>query len=112
MVEGQGKLGKTLEKTKELIIKNEFGLHLRPAGLFVKTANKYRADITVEKDGLEVDGKSIIAITTLNVVKDTKIKIKARGEDADQALKELERLIASNFKESINHGNKKRGRTA
>jgi phosphocarrier protein len=100
MVEGHGKTRKTLQKTKECIIKNELGLHLRPAGLFVKTANKYNADITVEKDGLEADGKSIIAITTLNVVKNSKIKIKARGKDADQALKELERLIAGNFKES------------
>ena len=109
MVEGQGKLRKSLEKTKELIINNELGLHLRPAGIFVKTANKYRADITVEKDGLEADGKSIIALTTLNVVKNSKIKIKARGRDADKALKELERLIASNFKESLNHGTEKKG---
>lgn len=109
MAEGQGKLRKTLEKTKECIIKNELGLHLRPAGLFVKTANKYQADITIEKDGLAVDGKSIIAITTLNVVKNSKIKIKARGKDGDQALKELERLIASNFKESLNHGNETKG---
>jgi len=50
MVKGQGNLRKTLEKTKECIIKNELGLHLRPAGLFVKTANKYQADITVEKE--------------------------------------------------------------
>jgi len=109
MVEGQGKLRKSLEKTKEFIITNELGLHLRPAGIFVKTANKYRADITIEKDGLEADGKSIIAITTLNVVKNSKIKIKARGKDADQALKELGRVITSNFKESLNHGSKKKG---
>ena len=48
MVEGQ-------EKTKEFIIRNKLGLHLRPAGLLVKTANKYKSDITVEKDGVQVD---------------------------------------------------------
>jgi len=112
MLEKQGKSGKTPEKIKECIIKNELGLHLRPAGLFVKTANKYNADITIEKDGSEADGKSIIAITTLNIVKNSKIKIKARGKDADQALEELEGLITSNFKESLNHGTKKKGHTA
>ena len=88
------------EKTKDFIIKNELGLHLRPAGLLVKTANKYEADITVEKDGVQVDGKSIIGITTLNVTKNSKITIKACGNDADQALEELERLITDNFKET------------
>jgi len=92
MVEGQ-------EKTKEFIIRNELGLHLRPAGLLVKTANKYKSDITVEKDGVQVDGKSIIAITTLNATKNSTITIKACGQDADQALEELERLIAGNFEE-------------
>jgi len=92
MVEGQG-------KTREFIIRNELGLHLRPAGLLVKTANKYKSDITVEKDGVQVDGKSIIAITTLNATKNSTITIKACGQDADQALEELERLIAGNFEE-------------
>ena len=92
MVEGQG-------KTKEFIIRNKLGLHLRPAGLLVKTANKYKSDITVEKDGVQVDGKSIIAITTLNATRNSTITIKACGQDADLALEELERLIAGNFEE-------------
>ncbi len=92
MIEGHG-------KSKDFIIRNELGLHLRPAGLLVKTANKYKSDITVEKDGVQVDGKSIIAITTLNAAKNSKITIKACGQDADQALEELERLIACNFEE-------------
>jgi phosphocarrier protein HPr len=109
MIEKQSKSGKTLEKTKAFTIKNELGLHLRPAGLFVKTANKYSADITVEKGGAEVDGKSIISITTLNVVKNSTIRVSARGKDADKALKALEKLIAGNFKEAITHGSKKKG---
>jgi len=109
MIEKQRKSGKILEKTKVFTIKNELGLHLRPAGFFVKTANKYSADITVEKGGTEVDGKSIISITTLNVVKNSTIRVRARGKDADKALKALEKLIASNFKETINHGSKKKG---
>ena len=109
MIEKQRKSGKTLEKTKTFTIKNELGLHLRPAGLFVKIANKYSADITVEKGGAGVDGKSIISITTLNVVKNSTIRVRARGKDADNALKALGKLIAGNFKETIKHGSKKKG---
>ena len=60
MIEKQIKSGETLEKTKTFTIKNELGLHLRPAGLFVKTATKYSADITVEKGGAKVDGKNMV----------------------------------------------------
>ncbi len=99
MVKRQGNLTKSPEKIKECIIKHEWGIHLRTAGLFVKTAKKYTADIMVEKDGMEADGKSIIAITTLNAGKNATIKIKACGEDAEQALADLERLIENNFEE-------------
>ena len=88
-----------MEKTKELIITHEFGLHLRPAGLLVKTANKYSSSITIEKDGVVADGKSIIGITTLHAEKNSTILIKASGGDADQAIEALERLITSNFEE-------------
>ncbi len=79
MVEGHEKSIKISKKTKEFIIKNELGLHLRPAGLFVKTAKNYHADITVEKDGILAVGKSIIGMTTLNVVKISKITVEACG---------------------------------
>ena len=97
MVEGQEKLKKTLAKTKTFVITNELGLHLRPAGLLVKAANKYDAAIVIEKGGREVDGKSIIEITALNATKGTSITIKACGHDADQAIEDLGRLITSNF---------------
>ena len=67
MIEEQAK-GKTAqEKVEKFTVRHKCGLHLRPAGLFVKIAQKYQADITVEKDGEVVDGKSIIALTTLIV---------------------------------------------
>ncbi|MEE8381332.1 MAG: HPr family phosphocarrier protein [Thermodesulfobacteriota bacterium] len=53
-----------------------------------------------------------MAITTLNVVKNSTIRIRARGSDANQVLKALERLIASNFKEKAKHGIKKKGSSA
>ena len=89
-----------MEKTKELIITHEFGLHLRPAGLLVKTAKKYSSDITIEKDGMVVDGKSIIGITTLHAERNAIILIKACGEDADQAIEALTRLVTNNFEEA------------
>ena len=97
MVEGHEKSLKKHAKAKTFVIKNELGLHLRPAGLLVKVANKYDSAIIIEKDGMEVDGKSIIEITALHVTKNTAITIKACGNDADQAIEDLERLITNNF---------------
>jgi phosphocarrier protein len=97
MVEGQEKSIIKHSKTKTFVITNELGLHLRPAGLLVKAANKYDCAIMIEKDGMKADGKSIIEITALHVTKNTAITIKACGHDADQAIEDLERLITSNF---------------
>jgi len=97
MVKGQEKTAKTNEKTKTFVITNELGLHLRPAGLLVKAANKYDCAIMIEKDGMEADGKSIIGITALHATKNATITIRACGHDADQAIEDLEKLITSNF---------------
>jgi phosphocarrier protein len=97
MVKGQGKSIKTHAKTKTFVITNELGLHLRPAGLLVKAANKYDCAIMIEKDGMKADGKSIIGITALHATKNATITIRASGHDADQAIEDLEQLITSNF---------------
>jgi phosphocarrier protein len=97
MVEEQEKSRKKHAKIKTFVITNELGLHLRPAGLLVKAANKYDCDIMIEKDGMKVDGKSIIGITALHATKNATITIRACGHDADQAIEDLERLITSNF---------------
>ena len=78
---------------------NELGMHARPASLFVKTAAKYKSDITVEKDGTKVSGKSIIGLLTIEGSPGTKLKIIAAGEDAEQALAALEALFESRFNE-------------
>lgn len=85
--------------SRQFVITNELGLHLRPAGLLVKTANNYVSSITVEKDGLQADGKSIIEITCLNAARNSTITIKACGPDARQAMAALEALITSSFYE-------------
>jgi len=78
---------------KELVVKNKQGLHARPAAVFVQIANKFEARITVRHDDEEVNGKSIMGILMLGAEKDSLIIIEADGEDAEQALTELEKIV-------------------
>jgi len=94
--------------TRQFVIPNELGLHLRPAGLLVKTANNYVSAITIEKDGIKADGKSIIEITTLNAAQNSTITIKACGPDACQAMEALGALIMNRFEEPHTDGNRPR----
>ena len=75
---------------KEIVIKNESGLHARPAALFIQIANKYNSDVMIEKGKKEVNGKSIMGILMLAADKGSKVKLKVSGEDAQEAMKELE----------------------
>lgn len=79
---------------KELVVKNRLGLHARPAALFVQIANKFDSEVSVIKDGVEVNGKSIMGILTLAAERDSIITITVSGRDAESALAELERVIA------------------
>jgi phosphocarrier protein HPr len=80
-------------------IRNRLGLHARAAALLVKTANHFLADVIVEKDGVEVNGKSIMGILMLAASKGTKITLKAEGKDAAQAMQALGKLIENKFGE-------------
>jgi len=80
-------------------IRNRLGLHARVAALLVKTANHFVSEITLEKDGLEVNGKSIMGILMLAASKGSKITLKAEGKDATQAIKALGELIENRFGE-------------
>lgn len=85
--------------TKELTIINKLGIHARPAAQFVKLASSFDADIVVEKDGEEVDGKSILGLMMLAVGHGSKITVTAEGKDEQQALDALEDLVARKFEE-------------
>ncbi len=85
--------------TRELKIQNQYGIHARPAALFVKTASRYDWDITVEKDGNAVSGKSIMGLMTLEASFGTVLKVSADGPDAEEALDELQALIDGKFDE-------------
>lgn len=78
---------------------NKFGIHARPAALFVKTVSQFQSDITVDKDGNIASGKSIMGLLTLEGYFGSKLKVTATGPDADEALKALQELIENKFYE-------------
>ncbi len=83
----------------EIKINNPAGLHARPASLFVKIASAFKSDIIVEKDGEEVNGKSIMALLMLAAGLGTKLRISAVGEDCEEALQALQELADKKFHE-------------
>ena len=86
------------ERTVQIV--NKAGLHARPAAEIVKCAAKYSSDITVIRDELEVNGKSIMGVMMLAAECGSTLQLKAEGPDADKALDALEKLIASKFGEN------------
>jgi phosphocarrier protein len=80
---------------KKIVVKNKQGLHARPAALFVQIANKFDSRITVRRDKEEVNGKSIMGILMLGAEKGSEIIIEIEGDDAPNALLELEKIVAS-----------------
>jgi phosphocarrier protein len=85
--------------SREIMVINKLGVHARPAALFVKTANKFASDITVEKDGEQVNGKSIMGLMMLAAGQGSKLVIIAEGSDAEAAVRELESLFQRKFDE-------------
>ncbi len=82
---------------REVKIQNKLGLHARPAALFVKAANRFAADITVEKGSNKVSGKSIMGLMTLEAGFGTTLRLSAEGVDAEAALDEIQTLMDSKF---------------
>ena len=83
--------------TREFTLLNRYGMHVRPAGLFAKTASRYDAEVDVEKDGNSVSGKSIMALMTLEATCGTVLKVTASGPQAVEVLDELEALVKRKF---------------
>lgn len=84
---------------REFTIRNKLGIHARPAAQFVKMASRFSAEIRVEKDGEEVDGKSIMGLMMLAAGHGSVITVAAEGDDADQALDALAELVDRKFEE-------------
>lgn len=84
---------------KEIVIINRLGLHARPAANFVRIASRYRSEIWVEKEGEQINGKSIMGLMMLAAGQGSKLMIRCEGPDADKAMEELEALINRRFDE-------------
>jgi phosphocarrier protein len=79
---------------------NELGLHLRAAAAFVKLAERFQSDVTLERDGQSANGKSIIALVTLAATRGTPVRVSAVGGDAQAAVDALSKLIRERFGEA------------
>jgi len=86
-------------KEEELLIENKLGLHARAAAQIVKAASAYASKITIMKDGLEVDGKSIMGIMMLAAAKGSSVLLNVQGEDEDRAAADLAKLFKEKFGE-------------
>jgi phosphocarrier protein HPr len=89
----------TPDATATFEIVNELGLHARAATKFVQTANKFKCDVDVEKDGQTVNGKSIMGVLMLVACKGSEITVKIKGEEASACLAALGELVANRFGE-------------
>jgi phosphocarrier protein len=86
-----------VERTVQILNKN--GLHARPAAEIVKLAAKYKSEITISRDGTEVNGKSIMGVMMLAAECGASIVLRATGDDAEQAIDAIAMLIANKFGE-------------
>ena len=96
---GHSEAGPKAARVRVLTIQNQYGIHARPAALFVKMASRFQADVTVEKDNIKVSGKSIMGLMTLEAGNGSSLKITADGIDAEKVLDELENLVKYKFYE-------------
>ncbi|MCH7563130.1 MAG: HPr family phosphocarrier protein [Gemmatimonadetes bacterium] len=87
----------TVERTVQIV--NRMGFHARPAAEFVKLAGRFRSEIWVKKDDLDVNGKSIMGVLMLAAEQGTRLVIRAEGTDAEEALDALASLVDRGFEE-------------
>jgi len=84
---------------KELLIVNKLGLHARASALFVKTSSRFGSDIKLAREGVEVNGKSIMGIMMLAASKGSTVRLTVDGADESEAFKTISELIANGFGE-------------
>ena len=97
---GQKSTPKNLEEQRTLVVINKLGVHARPAAMIVRVANKYKADVIVEKDDEQVSGKSIMGIMMLAAGQGTELLFSATGEQAEELLDEMQALFKRKFEET------------
>jgi phosphocarrier protein len=88
-----------LSVQREVQIVNRAGMHARPAAEFVKVAGRFCSEVRVEKDGLEVNGKSIMGVLMLAAEHGSRLRLSAFGADAADAVDALSDLVGRGFEE-------------
>ncbi len=93
-------MSESSQEQREVRIVNRAGMHARPAAEFVRLAGSFVAEITVSKDGLEVNGKSIMGVLMLAAEQGSTLRLVAEGKDAPEALDALADLVNRGFEEA------------
>lgn len=83
----------------DVTIPNRLGLHARPAAQFVRCSGRFRSDVYVGRDGIEVNGKSIMGVLMLAAERGATLRIRAEGEDAEEAVRVLVEMVRRGFDE-------------
>jgi phosphocarrier protein HPr len=91
----------TLEAFRDVQVRNRLGMHARAAVKFVQTANKFRSEVKVVKDGQEANGKSIMGLLTLVAAHGVTMRIVCSGDDAQAAVTALGELVDTGFGEGV-----------
>jgi len=86
-------------ESRTVLVPNRLGLHARPAAAFVKLASGFESEIVVSKEGLEVNGKSIMGVLMLAAERGTELTVRAEGSDATEAVAALTDLVNRGFEE-------------
>ena len=86
-----------MKEVKLKILSESQGLHASPASVFVQTASKFPCEITVKRNGIEVNGKSILGLMMLALGPGAEFEVCAEGDEEESAVSELKRLVESNF---------------
>lgn len=99
-----GQMEKTYKKMEDnsmksfsYVIKDEVGLHARPAGLLAKEAKKYASKITLEAGGKSAEATKLMAIMAMGVKKDTEVMVTIEGDDEDVAAQEIQKFFEENL---------------
>jgi phosphocarrier protein HPr len=86
--------------SQSITVTNQTGIHARPAALFISAASKFKANLTVTKNGKSGNAKSLLSLLSLGISKDSEITISAEGEDEKEAVAKLVELVESKFGEA------------
>ncbi|MFO7774341.1 MAG: HPr family phosphocarrier protein [Candidatus Hydrogenedentota bacterium] len=87
------------EITEELVIVNNLGMHARPAATLVQTVLEFESDITIQKNGREVNAKSIMGLLTLAAAQGSRVTVTCKGSDAEEAMGAVRKLFETGFGE-------------